>query len=361
MRALLVARKSLRELLREPQLLLLVVLIPQLFVLITAFGYSGPLLATYPVLYGPGLGNTPLLAALADERYADGRPVLALSPATDERSVEAALQDQSATAFITMGAGGTGLTIRGDAVAMRFYRASVLLEDIVARQADRAVGRPQVIQLVERTPGGLGPQSEFDSYAPGMIVFALLLGVPQTTMLVAREVRWGTLRRLRLTRLGAADFYAGISLAQLAVAGVQVPAVFAVALAAGFHNQGSLLLALVVGLAIAFSAIGQGLLVACFVENDSQAINLGSVVAMVQVLFSGAFYRLPPMTVGMLAGHPIDLFDVFPATHGFLALQQVLSYGAGLPEIAFRLAATLVLSLLYLGLGIGVFRRLKGA
>ena len=129
------------------------------------------------------------------------------------------------------------MTITGDALYLRFYRASALLESVV----------------------------------------------------------WGTLRRLRLTRLGAGDLLGGISLSQMAVAVVQVILVFGVALALGFN----------------------------------------------------------------LAGHQIGIFDVFPATHGFLALQQMLTYGAGLREIAFRLGVTVALSLLYFALGVFAFRHLK--
>ena len=50
MRAILVARKSLLEFLREWQLLLLTVLLPLAFLVITAFGYSAPLLVTHPIL-----------------------------------------------------------------------------------------------------------------------------------------------------------------------------------------------------------------------------------------------------------------------------------------------------------------------
>jgi len=110
---------------------------------------------------------------------------------------------------------------------------------------------------------------------------------------------------------------------------------------------------------VSFSAIGLGLVVACFVENDSQAVNVGSTVTMVQVFLSGSFWRLPPMTVFSLAGHQIDLFDIFPATSGFMALQQVLSYGAGWRDVAFRLGLALVLSLGYLGAGVVLFGRLK--
>jgi ABC-type Na+ efflux pump permease subunit len=114
-----------------------------------------------------------------------------------------------------------------------------------------------------------------------------------------------------------------------------------------------------VGLAVSFSAVGLGLLVACFVESDSQAANLGGTVAMIQVFLSGSFYQFPPLTLFTLLGHQIDMFDIFPASHGFLALQQVLSYGAGFQEVRFRLGAALALSILYLGLGVLVFQRLQ--
>jgi ABC-2 type transport system permease protein len=359
MRALLVARKSLLEMLREWQLLLLVILLPLVFVAIAAVSYGNSLLTTHPILVtSPDPGN-PLIEELKAQRYADGRPVFDVSPTTDLDAAEAALKEQTATALVTLSADGRTITIRGDALYVRFYRASIILESVVTRFADRAAGRPEIVRVVGQPLGGISPQTEFDIYAPGMMVFALLLIIPQTAMLVAREIRWDTLRRLRLARLRAWDLLGGISTAQMVVAVVQVVIIFLTALAMGFHNQGSLWSAIVVGLAVSFSAIGFGLIVACFVENDSQAINVGSTVAMIQVFLSGSFYQLPPLTVFTLAGHPIDLFDVFPATHGFLALQQVLSYGVGLREVAFRLGATLSLSGLYFAAGVIVFQRLQ--
>ncbi len=362
MKILLVARKSLIEILREPQLLGLVLALPVLFLGLTAATYTGSLLVTHPVLVlAPGDVGAPLVAELEAQRHVDGRPLLAVTPIASRAAADEALREQSATALLVLKGdpASVPVTIVGDALNPRFYRAGILLDGAISRFVDRAAGRPEVIRLVEEPLAAAGPQSEFDLYAPGMIVFALLMLVPQTAMLVSRELRWKTLRRLRLSTLTTRDFLGGISLAQLAVAVVQVLLVFAAALAMGFHQQGSLLLAIVVGLAISLSAIGQGLLVACFVENDSQAANVGSTFTMLQVFLSGAFFQFPPITLFTLAGHQIDLFDVLPASHGFLALQQVLSYGAGLPEIAFRLAATFVLSALYFAAGVVIFRRLQ--
>jgi len=364
MRAWFVARKSLLELLREWQLLLFVMALPLVFLGILFAGYNTPLLVTHPLLVANSDPQSEaLITELAAQRYADGRPVFDITPTTDMDAAEAKLKEQSATALVVIspdaGQDASRMTIKGDALYMRFYRAATILESVATRHADRVAGRPEIVRVVEQPLGGASPQSEFDVYTPGMIVFALLLIIPQTSMLVARELRWDTLRRLRLTPMRAWDLLGGISLAQMIVAVFQVVVVFVSAVLIGFHNQGSLLTAIVTGMAISFSAIGQGLLVACFVENDSQAINVGSAVAMMQVWFSGSFYRLPPITLFTLAGHQIDLFDVFPATHGFLALQQVLSYGTELKEIAFRLGATLILSVIYFVAGGIIFHRLK--
>ncbi len=364
MKALLVARKSLIEISREGQLLLLELLLPLVFLGITAATYNTPLQATHPVqAVGPDPASEPLIQALGSQRYADGRPVFVVEPASDRGAAEAALKEREITTLLTVtpkqADQATRVTITGDPLYPRFYRASTILSSVIERYADALSGRPEVVRVNPQPLFAAGPQTEFDLYAPGIIVMALLMIVPQTAMLVAREVRWHTLRRLRLTPLGAGEFLAGISLAQMVVAGLQVVVIFLAALLMGFHNQGSLPLALLVGLALSFSAIGQGLVVACFVENDSQAANVGSTVTMLQVFLSGAFYRLPAPTLFSLGGYQIDLFDVFPASHGFTALQQVLAYGADLGEIGFRLTVTLLLSGLYLWVGVLAFKRLQ--
>lgn len=358
MKAPLVARKTLLELVREWQLLLLVVAIPVAFLWITELGYGSPLLVTHPLLVAGEEGSEALLAEIGAEVYADGRPVFQLEPAADPAAADEALKAQEASALLTV-TSGEGATIKGDALSMNFYRAAIILEEFLNRRADRLAGRPEIVRLESRPLAGRGPRSMFDVYAPGMIVFALLLTIPQVAMLVARESRWRTLHRLRLTPLRAWELLGGIGLAQTAIGVVLVALVLGSALALGFQNHGSFWLALVIGLAINLSAIGWGLVVGCFVENDGQAINVGSTVTMLQVFLSGSFYLMPSPTLFRVGGHAIELFDVFPATHGFLALQQVLCYGAGWGDVAFRLAATVLLSLLTLAVGVVLFGRLR--
>ncbi len=363
MKSLLVARKSLLEILREPGLLGLVLLLPLVFVGIAAFGYSAPFLMTHHlwaiVQEESDLG---LIEALRAERYPDGRSVFDVTVVTDQDAAQDALDSREITVLVEVGIGVDGrplVTIHGDALYGRFYRASVVLDEAVQRYADRLVGRGVLVRIHEERYAPAGPENEFDYYAPGMMVFALLMIIPQTAMLVGRELRWGTLRRLRLSEVRTWELLLGISLAQMVIAVIQVLVVFLSALALGYNNHGSLILAIFVGLAISLSAIGMGLIVACFIENDSQAVNFGSTVTMVQVFVSGAFFPLPPLTLFTLFGHPIGIFDIFPASHGMLALQQVLNDGAGLGAIGFRLVAIVLLSGLTFAAGVLAFHRLK--
>ena len=148
-----------------------------------------------------------------------------------------------------------------------------------------------------------------------------------------------------------------MSAVQMVLSGLEVALMFLCALALGLHNRGAPELVLGVGLILSFSAIGLGLLVACFVSDDSQAINVGGTVAMVQAFLSGAMFPLPPFTVFTFAGHEVGLFDIIPASHVVLALQQVMCYGAGWREVGFQIAMAAGLSALYFALGVVVFGR----
>ncbi len=367
MKTLAVARKSCIEILREPQLLALSILGPLIFLAATIASYSRPFLATHPIMV---INSAPGGAMLIDEikaaRYPDGRAAFEITEIADAVLAEPALKDNSATVLVKIDPGDPTLsvTLRGDALNNRYYEATALLDNIIQRYANRLAGESEAVHIVERPlqAGGVaqaGPQKEYDLYVPGMIVFAILLLIPQTAMPLGREVRAGTLRRLRLSQLSASQLLAGVGAAQLLVAVVQVAVVLVSAVAMGFHNEGSVWLAIVIGVAISFSAIGQGLVVACFVANDSQAINYGSVVTMIQVFISGAFFPMPASTLLTIAGHEMTLFDLLPATHGMLLLQQTLCYGMGWNAIAFRLAVMMGLSLAYFAAGAVVFNHLQ--
>jgi ABC-2 type transport system permease protein len=355
-----VAQKSLRELVREPMILALVVLLPAFFMLITYIGYgSAPKTATFALGV---ISHTPkaekMIQQLQQARYSDDRPIFSIVRADDRLNLETALKEQRAAVGLIFDEDSDGelkFTVRGDALNMAYTKASVQMEAVLIPLMEAAQGKPHGIDVIERPIGLARPISDFDAYAPGMMVFAILLLIPQTAMLVAREMRWGTLKRLELTLVTPAELLCGISLAQLVIAVAQSVIMIAAALALGFHNRGSLALAVGIACVLALGSIGFGLVMACVVRNDSDALNSGSAVSMVMVFLSGAFFAMPTPTLCVWFDHAIGIFDWIPATHGMLALQEVMVGGAGLEQVAFRVLACLVLSIFYLILGIWIF------
>ncbi len=358
MRILLVAHKTLLELWREPLLLSLLLLFPAVALAVTSIGYDQPLQRTHPVLIcGPDGPVAELTAALTAEAWSDGRPVFEVLQVADRRAGASLLTDRDADAMLVVEA--ERLVVRGDPSSTNFAAGGAALFRAASRWLDDRAGATPRVVLAEQPLADPGPVTLFDVYGAGMLVFAVLILVPQTALLVSRELRLGTLRRLRMASVRSGEFLAGLTLAELGLAAVQVALVFAALLALGYHMQGNLLLGGALLLAVCLSGIGLGALVGALVQNDGQAGNVGAAVCMIQVVLSGAFFPMPPLTLFHLAGHPIGLFDAFPATHGLVALHGVLAYGYDLPDVAFRLGATVLLSLLYFGLGVAMFARVQ--
>ena len=110
-------------------------------------GYSAPLLITHPILViSPAGRSAGLVAELQAQRYADGHSVFEVSETSDPAAAQAALKEQSAAALVTVSANGASVTITGDALYPRFYRASVLLESVVYGYVDRLAGRSAAVR-----------------------------------------------------------------------------------------------------------------------------------------------------------------------------------------------------------------------
>ena len=364
MKLLSVARKSLIELLREPMLLGMVLFTPLAFLLVYGFAYQTPHLKTHRVL---AMVNSPsgdkAVDYLRSLSYPDGRPIFKIESISDRSSADQALRDRTATALLAISPGADGMpfsyTVRGDALFADFLSASSILESRLSQYLLDAIGVDLPVRVVENPIPAMGfrIRTEFSVYAPGLLVFAILLLIPQTALLLGREMRTGTIRRLQLSGVSSVEFLGGIGISQLVMAAVQFVLFIGGLILFGLDYTRALLPILLASFLTAVSAVGGGLIVGCFVQNDSQAVNLGSSVTMLQVFVSGSFFPMPAPALFHLFGHEIAWNDLFPATHAMTALQHSVLYGADLGQIGFRLAAAAVLSLVFFLIGALLFRR----
>ncbi len=374
MKILAIARKTLLELWREPLLIGLLLLFPVLLVIFyyVAFGQTKDGLASYLKLLvmndDAGPAGTALVEVIRETEY-NGDLVFDVTIATDRNTAEIALREHKAALLLVIPSDFTqSLTVQqapatvrlvGDASSDSFVFAQGFLDDLVQRFARQAAGRKEPTLVTYEFLPGTGTMSDFDFGVPGTIVFGVMFMTVATAMILVRERVSHTLRRLRLTRASARDLLLGITLALLIVSLVQAPLTLGAAVALGFHAQGSLVLAMGIVLLLGLSAIGLGLIVACFAHNDGEAANLGSVVGVMMALLSDALYPMPAAPVATIAGRTIELYDVLPPTHAGEAMRRVLIFGEGADTIVYELVMMAVLAALFLTVGVIFYRRVQ--
>jgi len=332
--ALINAGRILTELRRDPAMLGLVLLLPAFFMLLTVMGYSKEARPfTWKIKAEPNAleATSGLEQKLRDARHGDGKPAFELRTAG---AVDIALRQGADRSLI----------LEGDALSADFIAASNKIEEILDSLHPERGGSSRLVSAPLPYPSA---RSDFEAFAPGMMIFAILMLIPQTAFLIARERRRRTIDRLSATGMGAASYLGGVALSQAAFAVAQ--GIILVALAALFgYPFGSAPLAAairVLGILVllSLSSVAQGLLVGAFAKSDSSAINIGSVVAMLQVFLSGSFFPMPAPALA-LAGHPglstyaaVGAYDAFPASHAIKALTRALldgGSGVGVPLIA---------------------------
>ncbi|KAF5078587.1 ABC-2 family transporter protein [anaerobic digester metagenome] len=265
--------------------------------------------------------------------------------------------------------------IRGDTGYMGFGTSQGILTGIFQGYQDDIVNEVQ--NSIKGTPGaqphkfietkvegipGTETFTSFDFLAPGMIVFAILLLATSVAASLTREVNTGTLERLKMSKMKSFDLLFGNSIPWTLVAAAQVIILFAVAIAIGFHWQGSInsiVLAVIVGVIGGISSIALGMIIAAFAKNERQASNLGTLITVPMSFMVGAFFQLPQVPIGNFMGQTFQIYDVLPWTHTLNALRSVLTYGSGWDAISYQVGMSVILTAILFVIGVFLFSRTR--
>ncbi|MCJ7620499.1 MAG: ABC transporter permease [Anaerolineae bacterium] len=310
--------------------------------------------------------------AIARVTYASGSPLLTVRQVASFTEAEALLRDRNGVVYLFIPedfsrqlaakeagdpSATTELVFGGDLTNPYYPIAAILATSAVDSYVQQAAGTTPPVQYVEQPLGGSGSRTEFETYVPGMFIFAVMMLVFAASMTVAREVENGTLRRLQITRMTAFDLLGGTSLTLVIVGVAAEMLAFGTAMALGFRSYGPLWVAVLVGAVTSVSVIGVGMIVAAFSRSVSQAFVIANFPLGVFMFLSGAVFPIPSVTLFEIAGQPIGLCDFLPPRHAVVALNKILTLGAGLEEVVYELVALVVLSLLYFAIGTWVFQR----
>lgn len=213
------------------------------------------------------------------------------------------------------------------------------------------------VQIVYEETNEVKIRSEFESMAPGLMVFSVFFLLILSSMVVTREVEHRTLQRIILSRVRALEFCAGISLSQLLLAAVMLPLVFAASVLLGFSSSGSYMLAYLVSLIAAFSAIGIGLIIAAYCRTSLEAFIIGNVVVTPMMFLAGIFFKVPPVKLFSVMGKEIELLTFVPTLDAVSAMNKILINNAGFGDILPELLVLVLLSAGYFLSGVYLFGR----
>lgn len=387
MRVLAVFRKGLYEQLREPWLLVLVVIMAPFFIFLMSLVFgSGTFSYKLVVVNHDQSVSLPegsaydagkeLLVALRSLKNQTGAPALAVQTVQDRPAAEAMLKNGKAHALVEIPTGfsrtiqsvrrhlpapNQKLIYMGDMASTSYMVTAVLAINVVASYIEAATGQESPIALVEEPLGGSGGRSELDLAIPGMFVLAIIMLLFPVAMSLAREAESGSLRRLQLTRLSAFELLGGVSMVQVLVGVVAVLLAFATARAVGFRSQGPLASAIAIGIIASFATIGVGLLVACFSRSVTEAFLIGNFPMMLLMFFSGAMLPIPKVPLFSLGPVTVGLWDWLPTTHAVGAMNKVLGLGLGIADVMYEVVSSVALSAIYFFLGVWLFRRRRMA
>jgi ABC-2 type transport system permease protein len=249
------------------------------------------------------------------------------------------------------------LTLVGDLTNPTYTVAAVMVMTVSDNYLTALTGTARPISLMEVPLGDSAARSEFENYVPALFIFSIILVIFQAAMTPAREVESGTLKRLRLTCVNSIELLGGITTWLVMIALLEAALTFLVALLCGFHSQGSLWLAILVGVITSLAVIGSGLIVAAYSKTVSQAFVIANFPLALFMFMSGVIYPMPRTPLFTIFGRAVAIYDILPTTHAVLALNKIFTLGLGLKDIVFELSALSILSMIFFIVGVWAFQK----
>ncbi len=313
-----------------------------------------------------------VVAGLRGLAYKSGNPLLRVTLTGDRTQAERQVYDRQASALViippdfsaTLAAYRDGktpaaarVTLVGDLTNPTYTIAAVMVMSVTDGYASQITRAPRPVELNEIPLGASSSRSEFENYIPGLLVMAVVLMVFQAAMMPARDIEKGTLRRLRLSAASSFEYLGGTAVWLTLVAVLSILITFATAVGLGFRSQGPLGAAILIDIVAALSVIAVGLIVACLSKTVSQAFVIANFPLGFLMFLTGAAFPLPRPTLLTLFGHPVSYADFLPPTHAVIALNKIFTLGAGFGEVLFEFCALVLLTGVYFGIGVWLFRR----
>ena len=380
-----IARKTLIEYLREPQLFLFILSGPPFLVLLwyiiflPAKDRLGDYLKIQVINRDSGAEGAALVDMLRAIEF-DGKPALDVKLIDDEAQGLISLREAKAGLMLIIPsgftraledarAGGGGslsaeIEYVGDTSSFNYVFAKGFIDPYIRGyiQVQSGLG-PPIYGNYEFLPG-TGTSSDFDAAIPGLLVFSLLFLIISSASSLVQEEMHRTLARLRLARVSGFELVAGVGLAQMALAVLEVAIGFAVAVALGYGRGTDLLLParifllMAVSVLFAVPVVGLGMITAAFSRNDGDAASLGSILLVPMVFLSGILFPMPAVPLFTIGSRVVGLYDLLPSTLASEAIRKAVTLGDP-SALVYPVTGLLLETIVIVWIGAALFQKRK--
>lgn len=368
-KVLAIARKEMRQTLRDVPTLLVVLLVPLL--LLSLYGYALNFDIRHVPLAVQDRDGTresrEIVAAFINSGYFD-------QVASTHADVELRrLLDENVARLVLVVPEGVGRDLRNG----RDARVQVLINGDNANTATTVMGYSVAIVRgvsaslrVQRlgpaaaaaAPVTLEPRVWFNPQlestlflVPGLIAFiAMLTAVIQTALSIVREKERGTMEQVRMAPVSTAQYVVGKMLPYLVLSLLSATFILLAAMALfGMPMRGSWWLLMAVTLVFLASALGLGLFISTLADSQQVAFQIALLVSFLPTFILSGFV----FPIASMPSFVQVVTHIVPARYYLVALRGIALKGVGLAYVWPQVVALLVFTALVMALAAVRLRR----
>lgn len=376
-----IVQLNFKQLIRDKKNLFFLLLFPAVFMLIFGIGFGDNVESDVDIAVinhdnasGVNLGNE-LVGVIKDFNSSENESLFTVHEVSSEDKAQKMLENGSVSTILIIPQGFTSdmgnnmsslgeIVIKGNPIDADYGIGSSVISGIVSEFSKQIINKVagQTIPEIELKYEDLNisSSSTFDLYAPGLIVFAILMTITVVASNVATEEESGMIKRLRLSKMKTSDYVLGNLISWSFVGVIQVIIMLLVAILVGFKWEGgiyTLFLACIVGIVTTFSSVAVALIIVALSKNAKQASSISPIIAVPLSFIAGAFIPLPDCVIATINNQQIQIYEILPWNQAITAIRQVLTYGQGLDAIVMNLIIILIMGIILLGISILLFNR----
>ncbi|MCX6578738.1 MAG: ABC transporter permease [Candidatus Aminicenantes bacterium] len=260
---------------------------------------------------------------------------------------------------LTVSKDGPGVAVElvGDLTDMKYLIGAVCADEAIKDYIFSVTQRTKPVRIIETALGMSGHIDDFDLYVPGLLILSLIMLMFSAAVAIVAEVENKTIIRLKLSKLTALEYLAGVGFVQVLVGIISVLLTLIVAIWLGFSFTGAWWILLLLAVLTGISIIAFSLILAAITKTVNEVLIVGNFPLFLFMFFTGAAFPMRGKELFSLAGYPVTVQGLMSPTHSIIALKKVLIMNMGIKDILPELSALILLTVIYFLVGVWAFSR----